>query len=56
MGGEGKMHTRISADSTCDLTAALCAEYDLAITPLYILMGDRALKDGQECGPEDIFA
>ena len=50
------MRTRISADSTCDLTAALCAEYDLAITPLYILMGDRALKDGQECGPEDIFA
>ena len=50
------MRTRISADSTCDLTAALCAEYDLAITPLYILMGDRALKDGRECGPEDIFA
>ncbi len=49
------MHTRISADSTCDLTAALCTEYDVAITPLYVLMGDRAMKDGQGCGPEDIF-
>ena len=50
------MKIRISADSTCDLTAALTAQYDVKIVPLYILMDDRALRDGIECSREDIFA
>ena len=50
------MKIRISADSTCDLTAELLERYDVKITPLYILMDDRALRDGIECAREDIFA
>lgn len=50
------MKIRISADSTCDLTAELLERYDVKITPLYILMEDRALRDGIECTREDIFA
>ncbi len=50
------MKIRVSADSTCDLTEALIAQYDIAVTPLYITFGDRTLRDGTECSPEDIFA
>ena len=50
------MKIRISADSTCDLTSELIEQYDIKITPLYILMDDRALRDGIECTREDIFA
>ena len=42
------MKIRISADSTCDLTSELIEQYDIKITPLYILMDDRALRDGIE--------
>lgn len=50
------MKIRISADSTCDLTSELIEQYDVKIAPLYILMDDRALRDGIECTREDIFA
>ena len=43
------MKIRISADSTCDLTSELIEQYDVKIAPLYILMDDRALRDGIEC-------
>ena len=42
------MKIRISADSTCDLTSALIEQYDVKIVPLYILMEDKALRDGIE--------
>ena len=50
------MKIRISADSTCNLTSELIEQYDVKIAPLYILMDDRALRDGIECTREDIFA
>ena len=50
------MKIRISADSTCDLTSALIEQYDVKIVPLYILMEDKALRDGIECTRDDIFA
>lgn len=50
------MNIRISADSTCDLTQELLDAYDVKITPLYILMDDKALRDGIECTRDDIFA
>ena len=50
------MKIRISADSTCDLTSALTEQYDVKIVPLYILMDDKALRDGIECTRDDIFA
>ncbi len=50
------MKIRISADSTCDLTQVLIDRYDIKITPLYILMDNKALRDGIECTRGDIFA
>lgn len=50
------MRIRISADSTCDLSPELIAQYDVAITPLYIRLGDKDLKDSIEVAREDIFS
>ena len=50
------MRIRISADSTCDLSPELIAQYDVAITPLYIRLGDKDLKDSIEVPREDIFS
>ena len=50
------MRIRISADSTCDLSPELIAQYDVAITPLYIRLGDKDLKDSIEVTREDIFS
>ena len=50
------MSVFVSADSTCDLSPELVEKYAIGITPLYIQMGDKSLKDGVECTPADIFA
>ena len=50
------MNTRICADSTCDLTPELTAQYGVVITPLYVSMGDQSFKDGEGCTAKDIFA
>ena len=49
------MRIRISADSTCDLSPELIERYDVAITPLYIRLGDKDLKDSIEVTRDDIF-
>lgn len=49
------MKVKISADSTCDLSAELIAKYDIGIVPLYIVKGGEALKDGLEIKPQDIY-
>ena len=49
------MRIRISADSTCDLSPELIEQYDVAITPLYVRLGDRDLKDSIEVTPPDIY-
>ncbi len=50
------MSVRISADSTCDLSPAIADRYGVAVTPLYVLMGSEARRDGFDCGLEDVFA
>jgi DegV family protein with EDD domain len=50
------MRIRISADSTCDLSPELIERYDVAITPLYIRLGEKDLKDSIEVTREDIFS
>ena len=35
------MKIKISADSTCDLSPELIARYNIGITPLYIIRGER---------------
>ena len=49
------MRIRISADSTCDLSPELLAQYDVAVTPLYVRLGDKDLKDTIEVTPPDIY-
>lgn len=50
------MKIRISADSTCDLAPDTLSAYNIAVTPLYVNLGDRSEKDGIGCAPADIFA
>ncbi len=49
------MKIRISADSTCDLTAALVQEYGIEIVPLYVNMDGKAYRDGLDITALDIF-
>lgn len=49
------MNIKVSADSTCDLSPELIEKYHIGITPLYIIKDGRALKDGVEIRPQDIF-
>jgi len=49
------MKIKISADSTCDLSQELIEAYDIGITPLYIVRGEEALRDGIDITPQDIF-
>lgn len=46
---------KISADSTCDLSAELVDQYAIEIAPLYIIKDGVSLKDGVEIAPRDIF-
>lgn len=45
----------ISCDSTCDLSPELVQKYDIKIMPLYIVMDDKAYKDGVDIRPDDIY-
>ena len=49
------MKVKIISDSTCDLSPALLEKYDIAITPLSVLLKDRSLRDGIEIVPDDIY-
>lgn len=46
---------KITADSTCDLTPELLERYDISLTPLSVILGDKSLKDGLEVVPDDLY-
>ena len=46
---------KITADSTCDLSAALCERFDISLSPLTVVMGGNAYLDGVDITPPDIF-
>ena len=50
------MKIKIISDSTCDLSAQLIAENDIALTPLTVVKNDEQFKDGITITPADIFA
>lgn len=50
------MKIKISADSTCDLSPALIEQYNIGITPLYILIGEETRRDSIDIHPEDLYA
>lgn len=49
------MKVKIISDSTCDLSPVLIEKYDIAIVPLYVLLGEKTAKDGVDASPEDIY-
>ncbi len=49
------MNIKITADSTCDLSAELIEKYDIGIFPLYIIKGGQSFRDGVDITPQDIF-
>lgn len=50
------MKIKIISDSTCDLSPQLIEKYDIAIVPLYVVLGDVTAKDGVDATPEDIYS
>ena len=49
------MSIKITADSTCDLTAELLERYDVDLIPLSVILNDKSLKDGLEVTPDDLY-
>lgn len=49
------MKIKISADSTCDLPRELIEEYDIGITPLYIVMDGVTYRDGENITAPELF-
>jgi DegV family protein with EDD domain len=49
------MTVRIVTDSTCDLPEKIVAEYDIAVVPLYINIGDQGYLDGVELSREEFY-
>lgn len=45
----------ITADSTCDLPKSIIEKYNIVITPLSILLGDKTYTDGVDIFPKDIY-
>ena len=46
---------RIYSDSTCDLSKELCERYSITMLPLYIILGDKDYRDGENITPAEIF-
>ncbi|MGI6659648.1 MAG: DegV family protein [Dethiobacteraceae bacterium] len=49
------MQIRISADSSCDLTPQILADYNIAVVPVTVIVGEQAFTDGEDIQPDDIF-
>lgn len=48
-------HTRIVADSTCDLSEELIKKYDITIIPLNIVLDMDSYPDGVKITPDEIY-
>ena len=46
---------KIFTDSTSDLSKELLEKYNIGVIPLYIHLGDKEYKDGEEIGIQDAF-
>ena len=49
------MNYKITADSTCDLSPEQFEAYHIGRMPLYVLLGDKTLRDGVDIFPDDIY-
>ena len=50
------MNIKITADSTCDLSAELLQKWNISLMPMHILMGEESRLDGVTVHPADVFA
>ena len=46
---------KITADSTCDLSQELIEKYNIAISPLHVLVDEEDYLDGVTITPKDLF-
>ena len=47
---------KITCDSTCDLSAALCERYQIGVIPMCVSLGDRLCWDGVDVQPSELFS
>lgn len=50
------MNVKITADSTCDLSPALLARYDITLAPLTVIKDGTSYADGLTITPQEIFS
>ena len=50
------MNIKITSDSTCDLTPALCQKHNIDLFPLTVIKDGESFKDNLTITPADIFA
>lgn len=50
------MNIKITADSTCDLSASLLEKYNISLMPLTVIKNNQAFADGISITPAEIFA
>ena len=50
------MAIKITADSTCDLSAEQLRQHNIDLFPMSITMGDQCLRDGIDVTPDDIYS
>lgn len=50
------MNIKITADSTCDLSAELLEKYNISLMPLTVIKNNQAFADGISITPAEIFA
>lgn len=49
------MRIHVTSDSTCDLSPELIEQYNITISPLYVVMDGKSYKDSIEIKPEIIY-
>lgn len=50
------MNIKVTADSTCDLSPALLARYDITLAPLTVMKDGDSYTDGLTITPQEIFS
>ena len=50
------MRIRVTSDSTCDLSPELIAQYNITISPLYVVLDGKSYRDTVEITPDEIYA
>ncbi len=52
---EVNMRIRVTSDSTCDLSPELIEQYQIAISPLYVVLDGKSYQDTIEITPDKVY-